>query len=60
VRIGVLATAWLIATAYGATDEWHQSFVPNRHAEFRDLQADALGACAGVIAVWAWGIIRRL
>jgi VanZ family protein len=60
VTTGTLIVAWLIAVAYGATDEWHQSFVPNRHAEWRDLQADAIGAFAATVAVWLWGIIRRL
>ena len=60
VTVGTLIVAWLIAVAYGATDEWHQSFVPNRHAEWRDLQSDAIGAFAATVAVRLWGIIRRL
>jgi VanZ family protein len=60
VSLGTLVVAWLIAVAYGVTDEWHQSFVPNRHAEWRDLQADAIGAFAAAAVVWLWGIIRRL
>jgi VanZ family protein len=55
-----LALACIIAIAYGATDEWHQSFVANRHAELRDLGADAIGACAAAVVVGAYGIIRRL
>lgn len=55
-----LALAWIIAVAYAATDEWHQSFVPTRHAELRDWIADAIGALAATIVVGAWGIIRRL
>jgi VanZ family protein len=55
-----LVLAWIIAVAYAATDEWHQSFVPNRHVEFRDWIADAIGALAATIVVGAWGIIRRL
>jgi VanZ family protein len=55
-----LALACIIAIVYGVTDEWHQSFVPNRHAELRDLLSDAIGACAAAVAVGAWGIIRRL
>lgn len=55
-----LVLAWLIAVAYGATDEWHQSFVPNRHAELRDLGSDAIGALAAAIVAGAWSIIRRL
>ena len=60
VTLAVLATAWAIAVAYGVTDEFHQSFVPNRHAEMRDLAADALGALAATIVAGAWSIIRRL
>jgi VanZ family protein len=55
-----LVLAFVIAVAYGATDEWHQSFVANRHAEVRDLGADAIGACTAAVVVGAWGIIRRL
>ena len=52
------AAAWAIASAYGATDEWHQSFVPGRSADVLDWYADAAGALLGAGACWAWGIIR--
>jgi VanZ family protein len=35
------------ATAYGASDEWHQSFVAARQAELLDLWADCIGSAAG-------------
>jgi VanZ family protein len=57
---GVLAIAWCITVAYGATDEWHQMYVPNRHADFLDLQANAIGALIAAIALKAWVIIKRL
>jgi VanZ family protein len=57
---GVLAIAWCITVAYGASDEWHQMYVPNRNAELRDVRADAIGAFAAAIALKAWVIIRRL
>jgi VanZ family protein len=60
VTLATLVLAWSTAVAYGVTDEWHQSFVANRHADVRDLVADAVGAFAAVIIVGAWGIIRRL
>ena len=60
VTRATLVAAWLIAVAYGVSDEFHQSFVPNRHAELRDLGADAIGAFAATIVAGAWGIIRRL
>ncbi len=35
--------AIIIGTAYGASDEFHQSFVPGRSASFYDLLADSIG-----------------
>lgn len=46
--------AWLIATAYAATDELHQRFVPGRSGEFIDVLLDSLGALAGVSLYLAW------
>ncbi|HUE88914.1 MAG TPA: VanZ family protein [Vicinamibacterales bacterium] len=60
VTVVTLAAAWAIAVVYGVTDEWHQSFVPNRHAESRDIMSDAIGALAAAVVVGAWSIIRRL
>ena len=60
VTMATLASAWMIAVAYGVTDEWHQSFVPNRFAELRDLGSDAIGAFVATVVAGAWGIIRRL
>jgi VanZ family protein len=34
----------LVTSAYGATDEWHQSYVPGRAPEFADWIADTLAA----------------
>lgn len=34
---------------FGATDEWHQSFVPGRACEFGDWIADSLGAACGLV-----------
>jgi VanZ family protein len=36
--------ALLAATFYGATDEYHQSFVPSRGASVHDVMIDACGA----------------
>jgi VanZ family protein len=44
----VAAAAWLLAVAYGISDEVHQAFVPNRHASALDVLADAAGAALGV------------
>ena len=34
----------LLATLYGVSDEFHQSFVPNRTSDVYDVLADATGA----------------
>jgi VanZ family protein len=41
-RVSVAAVA--LATAYGVTDEYHQSFVPGRQAEVADVVKDFGGA----------------
>lgn len=46
-RVGI---AFTIAVLYGVSDEWHQSFVPGRHASVLDLIADAAGALIAVSA----------
>jgi VanZ family protein len=39
-----LYVAWVMATLYSATDEFHQSFVPGRHPAMTDVLIDSLGA----------------
>lgn len=43
------AVAWCIAVGYGAFDEWHQSFVPERGALIRDFLVDAGGASVALL-----------
>ena len=57
VTVRTTALAVLLAVAYGLTDEIHQSFVPSRTAELRDLIADACGAAVGAVGTWAWSIV---
>jgi len=38
-----------IAVAFGAADEWHQSFIPSRSADVADWQADSIGAACGAL-----------
>jgi VanZ family protein len=56
---GPASAAWAIAAVYGVTDEYHQRFVPGRTPDAADALADALGAAAAVLTVWAFGIIAR-
>lgn len=44
-----LLVAIVLATLYGVTDELHQSFVPNRTPDSKDLLVDFLGATAGAL-----------
>lgn len=41
--------AWVIATLYGISDEFHQSFVPGRYATVEDVVLDAVGAAIGLL-----------
>ena len=52
VRVGATVT---IASLYGITDEWHQSFIAGRDASVWDWAADTVGAvfiALLVLAVW--------
>ncbi|MDR2196425.1 MAG: VanZ family protein [Coriobacteriales bacterium] len=50
--------ALLIASLYGASDEFHQSFVVGRHPDPLDWLTDTLGALLGAIAT-IWVISAR-
>ena len=41
----------LAAASYAAVDELHQSFVPGRSSELRDVLIDTIGASLGVAAI---------
>jgi VanZ family protein len=53
--------AVLAASLYGATDEWHQAFVPMRSSDIHDWLGDTVGAGLGVAAYAAISmLVRRL
>ncbi len=41
---------------YGMSDEWHQSFVPGRSPDLRDVMADGIGGTIAQLALFMmWG-----
>ncbi len=48
---GVLGVAFALAVAYGALDEYHQTFVAGRNGSPIDVGIDALGAALAVAAI---------
>lgn len=49
-----VALVTLLASLYGLSDEWHQSFVPGRSADVLDLLADSLGAALTALLLRLW------
>lgn len=49
-----------IVSAFGATDEWHQAYVPGRSPDWRDWIADTSGAALAVTLYTGWAWYRRL
>jgi VanZ family protein len=47
-----------LASLYGASDEFHQSFVPGRTADVLDWVADTLGAALGAAAATTLALRR--
>lgn len=56
-RFGWLAV--LLVSAFGASDEWHQSHTPGRSAEVADWVADTLGAAMAVTVYARWAGYRE-
>lgn len=57
----MLIVAVIGALLVGVLDEWHQMYLPGRHAGWDDLLADAVGSVIGaaLLAVWRGGKIER-
>jgi len=54
VTASAAATAWIVSTLYGVTDEFHQWFVPGRVADPVDVVVDGAGAGLAVLLVLVW------
>jgi VanZ family protein len=52
--VRTLTIATMLTMFYGATDEFHQSFVFGRQCEAGDLFADALGAISFAMFCFFW------
>lgn len=46
--------AWMLATAYAATDEYHQTFHASRQGSPVDVGIDSAGALLGVLVALGW------
>ena len=57
---GWRAAGWslLLVSAYGASDEWHQSYVPGRSMELMDWIADTTGAAVAIALYVGWARYR--
>lgn len=56
-RTAFLAAA-VLGALYGATDELHQMFVPDRDASLYDLLTDIIGATLGGLVYWVAALRR--
>lgn len=55
-----IMTAFLICVLYAILDEFHQTFVPGRSGEIRDIFIDSAGATVGILGYLGVGrIIKR-
>ena len=61
-RLRDALVAFGLTVLYGLSDEWHQSFVPDRTGRLDDVVTDAIGALAGLAVAWvglSWLVERR-
>lgn len=54
-----LLWAFVLSVLFGATDEFHQAFAPDRVPDVRDWLHDGIGSAAGVFMWGIWRWIRR-
>lgn len=55
----VAGPAWLVATGFAFTDEFHQMFVPGRQGSLWDVLIDSVGAAGGLFLLWWLGRWRK-
>jgi len=59
LRRGVSWLTIFVTGAYAALDEWHQYFVPGRHASVSDFLIDLVGI-GGMLLILRWGALREI
>jgi len=60
-RLQPAILAFILASLYAGTDEFHQAFVADRSASLKDVMIDSTGAAAGAaFARLCWYCSRRL
>lgn len=57
-RLAHVAIAFAVTVFYGASDELHQSFVPDRTGRLDDLVVDTIGAIVGLALAYAVLTVR--
>lgn len=61
-RLRHVLIAFGLTVAYAISDEWHQSFVPDRSGRLDDVITDTIGALIGLAVAWVtltWAALRR-
>jgi VanZ family protein len=56
LTVSTALTATLLTTAYGVTDEYHQSFVPGRTSDPLDVAKDLAGSAAASFVYRRWSM----
>ncbi|MGH9481027.1 MAG: VanZ family protein [Terriglobales bacterium] len=51
---GAAVRALIFSAAYAATDEIHQSFIPSRGPDVRDVLLDTSAVLLALLIIWLW------
>ncbi|MDQ7089601.1 MAG: VanZ family protein [Methylococcales bacterium] len=54
--IWIISLSIIFCSAYGLTDEWHQSFIDGRHADIKDWVADTFGASLALLILYKFSL----